>query len=135
MDFKKELEELEKLPAGDNEAFEKQLNFLYENFSSEEEKEMITNTVLSELEETGKMVDDFIEEAKIKMQLIEVSEIVSLSYIAKKYFHKTRNWLYQKINGSVVNGKPTRFTSEEIDTLNFALQDISKKIGSTVISL
>ena len=135
MDLKKELEELEKLPAGDNEAFEKQLNFLYENFSSEEEKEMITNTILSELEETGKMVDDFIEEAKIKMQLIEVSEIVSLSYIAKKYFHKTRNWLYQKINGSVVNGKPTRFTSEEIDTLNFALQDISKKIGSTVISL
>jgi hypothetical protein len=39
------------------------------------------------------------------------------------------------VNGSIVNGKPAKFTPAEIDTLNYALQDISKKIGSTVISL
>ena len=37
------------------------------------------------------------------------------------------DWLYQKINGSIVNRKPARFTAEEINTLNFALQDIGKK--------
>jgi len=43
--------------------------------------------------------------------------------------------LYQKINGCSVNGKPAKFTPEEISTLNFALQDISKDIGSTVIKI
>ena len=80
-------------------------------------------------------VDDFIEATKVKMQLMEVTEIVSLSYIAKNYFHKTRTWLYQKINGNKVNGKEASFTKEEINTLNYAIQDISKKLGSTVISL
>jgi len=135
MNIQEELNKLKPLTKMDNEAFEKQINFLYENFCSEAEKETITNFIMSELNESGKEMDRFIEEAKIKMQLFEVSEIVSLSYIAKRYFNKTRNWLYQKINGSAVNGKPARFTEEEINTLNFALQDISKKISSTVISL
>ncbi len=33
-----------------------------------------------------------------------------------------------------VNGKPAKFTQEEISTLNFAFNDISKKIGSVHIS-
>lgn len=135
MNLQEELNKIKPLIVKNNEAFEKQINFLFENFQSEEEKETITNFIMSELNESGKKIDDFIKETKIKMQLSEVSKIISLSYIAKKYFNKTRTWLYQKINGSIVNGKPAKFTSEEINTLNFALQDISKKIGSTIISL
>ena len=135
MNIQTELDKLQPLIGKDNEAFEKQLDLLYENFQSDEEKEIITNFIMSEIDKSGEVIDDFIEEAKVKIQLMEVTEIVSLSYIAKKYFNKTRNWLYQKVNGSIINGKPTRFTTEEINTLNFALQDISKKIGSTVISL
>jgi len=135
MNLQEELNKFRPLIGKDNEAFEKQLDILYEKFQSDEEKEIITNFIISEIDKSGEVVDNFIEEAKVKIQLIEVAEIVSLSYIAKKYFNKTRNWLYQKINGSIINGKPTRFTNEEINTLNFALQDISKKIGSTVVSL
>ena len=135
MNLQEELNKIKPLIGKNNEAFEKQINLLFENFQSEEEKETITNFIMSELNESGEKIDNFIEETKIKMQLFEVSKIISLSYIAKKYFNKTRTWLYQKINGSIVNGKPAKFTSEEINTLNFALQDISKKIGSTIISL
>jgi len=135
MDLKTELNKLQPLTGMDNEVFEKQINLLYENFPSEEENEIITNFIKLELNKSGKIIDDFIKETRVKIQLMEVSEVVSLSYIAKNYFHKTRNWLYQKINGSIVNGKPARFTAEEINTLNFALQDIGKKVGSTVISL
>ncbi|MDR3339838.1 MAG: DUF5053 domain-containing protein [Candidatus Symbiothrix sp.] len=42
-------------------------------------------------------------------------------------------WLHQKINGNVKNGKPAKFTNAEIEIFNFALQDISKKIGSIAI--
>lgn len=71
-----------------------------------------------------------LKEINIKASLEEVSEFISLSYVAKKYFNKSKEWLYQRINGYTVNGKPAQFTNEEIGTLNYALQDLSKKIGS-----
>ena len=81
--------------------------------------------------EIGKAVD----EIGVKVQLMKVSEIVSMSYIAKNYFRRTRQWLYKKINGNMVNGKPAKFTDSEIKTLNFAIQDISKQLSSLSISL
>ena len=71
----------------------------------------------------------------VKKQLEEITEIISLKYIAKKYFGKTSSWLYNKINGAIVNGKPVYFTHDEILTLNGALQDISRKIGSISVTL
>ena len=87
------------------------------------------------LVETTKKVDEFIEDTNMKIKLANISQILSLSYIATKYFKKTRTWIYQRVNGSVVNGKPARFTEEEISTLKYALQDINKEIGSTVLTL
>lgn len=66
---------------------------------------------------------------RIKEQLNDISEIVSMSYIAKTYFNKTKGWLSQRINELNVNGKPARFTADEIEILNAALRDISQKIG------
>lgn len=71
---------------------------------------------------------------KIKEQLSEMSEIVSMSYIAKTYFNKTRSWMSQRINELDVNGKPVRFSPEELETLNVAFKDISQKIGSFRVS-
>lgn len=113
---------------------EKQIDFIRENFTSEKDKEVIECFISSELKDLTEYTDHVINDLEVKIQLLEVAEIVSLSYIAKNYFHKTRQWLYQKLNGNIVNGKPAKFTSDEIDTLNHALKDISKKIGSIAIS-
>ncbi|MCU6769800.1 DUF5053 domain-containing protein [Barnesiella propionica] len=117
----------------DQEKFQKQYLYVCEKYPND--KEQIDNYLAKIIDNSIERVDDFIEATKVKMQLMEVTEIVSLSYIAKNYFHKTRTWLYQKINGNKVNGKEASFTKEEINTLNYAIQDISKKLGSTVISL
>ncbi|NDV45852.1 DUF5053 domain-containing protein [Paludibacter sp. 221] len=71
---------------------------------------------------------------KVKEQMSEITEIVSMSYIAKTYFNKTKSWLSQRINELNVNGKPAQFTPEEIETLNAAFEDISKKIATFHIS-
>ena len=73
-------------------------------------------------------------EMAIREQLRDVLPSISLAYIAKNYFNKTRSWLYQRINGLKVNGKPARFTPEEIETLNYALKDIGEKLSSIRIS-
>jgi len=74
------------------------------------------------------------KELKIKEQLSQISEIISMAYIAKTYFNKSKSWLSQRINEFDVNGKPAKFMPEEIDTLNFAIKDISSKLGTVRIS-
>ena len=37
-----------------------------------------------------------VEEAILRDKLGELPEAISFSYIAKKYFGKSRNWLYQR---------------------------------------
>jgi len=71
---------------------------------------------------------------KVKEQLAQVANIISMSYIAKKYFNKSRSWLSQRVNELDVNGKPAKFLPEEINTLNYAIQDISIRLGTVRIS-
>lgn len=59
----------------------------------------------------------------------EVQDVVSLSYIAQEYFKKDRSWLYQRINGTLVNGKPATFTENELMILADSLKDIGLKIS------
>lgn len=72
---------------------------------------------------------------KMKEQLREVTQFVSMAYIAKHYFNKTKGWLSQRVNGNEVNGKPVAFTPDEINTLNEAFADLSRKLGSFRVSL
>ncbi|AFR35892.1 DUF5053 domain-containing protein [Riemerella anatipestifer] len=76
-----------------------------------------------------------LKKLNVRNALDEVSDFISLSYVAEKYFGKTKSWLYQRINENTVNGKPAKFTEKEIETLNYALQDLSKKIGSVRIAI
>ena len=71
----------------------------------------------------------------MKQKMEDVIPAISLVYIAKTYFNKTDAWLYQRINGNIVNGKPASFTSQELDKFKFALNDLSGKLGSLSISL
>jgi len=74
------------------------------------------------------------KELRIKEQLSQISEMVSMAYIARTYFKKSKSWLSQRINEFDVNGKPAKFQPEEVDTLNFAIKDISTKLGTVCIS-
>lgn len=85
---------------------------------------------LEQVRETNAALDAM----RVKEQLSEMSPMISLAYIAKTYFNKSRAWLYQRINGSQVNGKSAEFTTEEKETLNNALKDIGAKLSSVSIS-
>ena len=62
-------------------------------------------------------------------RLGEITDMVSMAYIAKTYFKKSRSWLAHKLNGNIVNGKPSQFTEDEIRTLRFALNDMASKLS------
>jgi hypothetical protein len=73
----------------------------------------------------------FGSEVTVRLNLENILGIVSMAYIAKEYFHKSKSWFSQKMNGNLKNGKITFFTEEELKTLAFALEDISEKIKGT----
>jgi hypothetical protein len=128
--------ELSKLKAymdnRDTNEFKASLKALYEK-SNPDEKEMITSFVENELSKSTNRIENTVKDIQIRMQLENAIDILPLSYISKIYFNKTRQWLYQRINGNTVTGRLAKFTATEIDTFNFALQDISKRIGSITI--
>lgn len=96
MNLQAELEKLNEYYFNtDQEKFQKEYLYVCEKYPND--KEQIDNYLAKIIDNSIERVDDFIEATKVKMQLMEVTEIVSLSYIAKNYFHKTRTWLYQKI--------------------------------------
>lgn len=63
-----------------------------------------------------------------------ITEAVSLSYIAKTYFGKSRGWLMQKVNGNMVNGKRASFTPSESQRMREALQDLSDKLSKAALA-
>lgn len=96
----------------------------------DENADAFAEAMIECMKETNKNLSDFL----MREQLNDILPYISVSAIAKNYFGKSKEWFYQKMNGNIVNGKPAKFTEEEIKNLNFALQDISKKIGSVRVS-
>ncbi len=84
--------------------------------------------------EMAKDTADRATELVLREQLKEVLPVVSVAHIANTYFGKTRSWLYQRINGSIVNGKPARFSDAERKILDGAFQDIANKLLSVHVS-
>ena len=135
MELKDELIKLKcYINSNNEEDAKRQIDLIRKHFTSEEDKMKIDKFISSELKALTEHADSFVKDIEIKIQLIEISKMVSMSYIAQNYFNKTRQWLYQKINGNIINGKKATFTQDEIKTLNYALQDMSKKISSIAIS-
>ena len=76
-----------------------------------------------------------IENIVLSEQLSSIAKYISFASIAKEYFGKSRNWLYPRINGNIVNGKPAAFTEEEKLKLKQALKDIAAEINATIVRL
>lgn len=78
-------------------------------------------------------IKDELQDVKLALELGDVANAISLSYIAKAYFGKSKTWLYQRLNGNKVNGKPAQFTEEERKRFAEALRDLSRRIDETAL--
>lgn len=90
--------------------------------------------------EAGRYLSDSLHtqkrtDVKTKQLLEECSEMINLSFIARRYFNKDRSWLSQRINGSIVNGKQAAFTENELRIFSESLADIGSIISKTSLSI
>ena len=103
----------------------------FENLSSEE-KELVRIMFLDDFDDRAKKS---LEKIDISVKMLQVSQYVSLSYIADRFFGKSRQWLNNRLKGNLVNGKPASFTREEIKKLSAALVKISDEIRTTALQI
>lgn len=55
----------------------------------------------------------------------DIMRVLNASYIAERFFGKSKSWFSQKLNNHIKNGAPSEFTPSEIETLRNALYTIS----------
>lgn len=65
----------------------------------------------------------------------DIMKILKVSYIAERFFGRSRSWICHKINHDIRNGKPDDFTSEERKKLKYALDTIANEIQTLSDSL
>ena len=100
---------------------------------SEEEKELYSSNVATDIDKILKAVDDDLEALKaekIRSVMGELGNAVSFAYIAKHYFGKSQSWLTQCLNGSKVNGKTARFNKSELIQFQNAIHDLGRKLSA-----
>lgn len=73
------------------------------------------------------------EEVLVREKMESILPMISVSYLAKHYFGKSSSWLYQRINGNKVHGKPAKFTAQELERLRHALKEISQNIAGIIL--
>lgn len=121
----------------ERDAFKEEMEARYARMD-DKEKALYREKAEAGFKATVDACNDFInraDEAILRDKLGELPEAISFSYIAKKYFGKSRNWLYQRINGYAVNGKKAHFTESELQTFKHALDDISMMLGQASLKL
>ena len=133
MGLREELLALEPFWKDNSGEFEKKVQNISERYNSDADKKIISEFIDKRLSDIDSEINE-LEKNAIKLQLEDISEIISLSYIAKLYFGRSRNWSFQRIHNYNVNGKPARFSEKDIEIFNAALKDISNKIGSISLS-
>ena len=95
------------------------------------EKEVFTKVFMEGAKDAIEQSESIIKEANLRLTLDNIFPAISWSYIASNYFKRSRSWLHQRINGSLVNGVPGKFTDEEKRILIKALNDLGINIQKT----
>lgn len=70
-------------------------------------------------------------EGAVWLAMIDTSEFLNLSGVARKYFDRSGNWLQQRLHGYKVNGKPATFKPTELQQLSQALRHMAQVLTTS----
>ena len=133
-----ELNELKAIMKSDSpdkeEKYKEQYMYICRNYTSEQDKEAISDYLLNGLKDISTELDEIEHAITIREKLKEMKEIVPVSYIARNYFGKSASWLQQRIYGYKVRGRVYTLSEQDKQIFDNAIRDICKKLGSLSIA-
>lgn len=88
---------------------------------------------LSQTDEIAKMAEERFEKFKreydgVELKEAEIFNVLNASYIAQRFFGKSRYWISQKLNHNIKNGKESAFTDAEYKQLKNAIETIALEL-------
>lgn len=89
-----------------------------------EEGQRLADETLARLKGEGLPPDKAVFELKEQ----DIMKVLKVSYIAERFFGKSRSWICHKLNHDMNNGKRDDFTEEERAKLKNALDTIAYEI-------
>lgn len=89
-----------------------------------EEGQRLADSILARLK-NGEVSSD---KLVIDLKSEDISKVLKVSYIAERFFGRSRSWLCHKLNNDIINGKREGFTIEEREKLKDALDTIAYEI-------
>lgn len=75
------------------------------------------------------------KETELSVDLGAIPEYISMSYLAQRFFGRSRSWLHNKLKGNFANGKPIAFNPQERAELKKALETLASEIKEAAIQL
>ena len=101
-----------------------------------EDKDLINEIMLrAESEEGQRMADAALARYKgqpnklvYELKEQDIMKVMKVSYIAERFFGRSRSWLCHKLNHDLRNGKPDEFSESERAQLKNALDTIAYEI-------
>ena len=89
-----------------------------------EEGQHLADETLARLKRDGMAQDRIVLDLKRE----DIMKVLKVSYIAERFFGRSRSWLCHKLNNDLVNGKRDGFTPTELKKLKDALDTIAYEI-------
>jgi hypothetical protein len=135
MDYKQSVEDL--LVAGRG-LSEPEFDKLLDKFLSdkpESEKEKIGLALLSVQLSKLNQIKEIDKEISFLKELDGIEEYLNMAQFSKKFFGKTRSWLYQRLHGWNIHGRPAKFTEEEKKRFSEALIYLSDNLKAVALKL
>ncbi len=135
MDIKKLIQEMHSAGSeAEKEAVKRKIENEFSRLN-ESEKETVRKAFLESLDKQLEKAKETIEKVDLAIALSDISQYLSLSQISKNYFGKSKEWLYQRIKGYNINGKPAEFTQADREKFAKALRDIADKLIETSLKI
>lgn len=131
--MEKEIEQLKNLIQSNSPDAMALLQRLTAEATTSEDKQKIDKLaayLLSSASQDLEKIEKEVELYTIRRKMGNLAEAINLAYIAREYFGKSRSWLYQRIKGNIVNGKPAAFTPSEEAQFYKALDDIRLQLSA-----
>lgn len=96
-----------------------------------EEGQRLADEIFARLKKGEVSADKMVVDLKRE----DIGKVLKVSYIAERFFGRSRSWMSHKLNNNIVNGKPDGFTPEERKKLKEALDTIAYEIQNLSDSL
>lgn len=115
------------------ELFERQTSLVGMSDDERSRLQALMPEAVREMAEGLRLEADEIYSQSVREKLGDIPEGLSMAFIAKVYFGKSKEWLYQRLNGSMVNGKKAFFKREEVLQLQNAIRDFGNKLSTVTL--